>query len=59
MKKMTFENFNSFRRSVSFLYLLKISEKYGNGILGLTQLTFTCSNSRLETLEKGMNYVQS
>ena len=27
--------------------------------LQLTQLTFTCSKSAIETLEKGMKYVQS
>ena len=27
--------------------------------LNLTQVTFTCSNSAMETLEKGVKYVQS
>ena len=27
--------------------------------LGLTQLTFTCSKSTIETLEKGVKYMQS
>ena len=26
---------------------------------GLAQLTFTCSNSTIETVEKGVKYVQS
>ena len=26
---------------------------------GVTQLTFACSNSTIETLEKGVRYVQS
>ena len=37
----------------SVLNLLKVDNKAD------TQLTFTCSKSTIETLEKGMKYVQS
>ena len=35
------------------------STSHGKGPVDGTHLTFTCSNSTIETLEKGVKYVQS
>ena len=45
---------------VLFLHLLKTSENlWGIGKDQCFQLTFTCSKSTIETLEKGVKYVQN
>ena len=40
---------------------VKVSQKFSifGGNMDLTQLTFTCSKSTIETLEKGLKYIQS
>ena len=53
-------NLSLIRDQTSLSLLIKLSGfNYGCMILfnGLTQLTFTCSKSTVETLDKGVKYV--
>ena len=53
------KNWNQFK-SIFYLIVFKLESSYQyQGNQYYAQLTFTCSNSTIETLEKGVQYVQS
>ena len=52
-KPLPFENFVKYIDDLKLYALLECPKK------SITQLTFACSKSIIETLEKGVKYVQS
>ena len=59
---LSIESFNLFQSSVAFHIETNHLICYANQLTGFfeyIQLTFTCSKSTIETLEKGVKYVQN